>query len=193
MAHGMKDRFSTARWARPLLFGAAFGAGLGLLVASAVFRWGPVSYAGRVFVALLMQPPLTGLLLVGAALLGGVLLGRLRGRVGWLEGLAFAGALLTGGLLLGGVVWLVAGPGAPETITEVYGSPGRAFVRVWGLVVAEVFLWGLCGLGTARAAHHLWDGPLPKRVGATVGAVAAFVATVGVQPYLLQFGFPGPI
>ena len=70
--------WKSVHWTRVLFSGGGTGVVLGFLVGSAAFRWGPASALGTVFIALLAQPPLVGLLLVAGTLIGGMLLGRQR-------------------------------------------------------------------------------------------------------------------
>jgi len=105
--------WQSVQWTRALLYGSGAGALFGFLVASSAFRWGPASYIGTVFLALLGQPPLIGMLLVAGTLTGGMLLGRRRPLEGWIEGLAFVITTLASGLVLGGLVRLAARPKTP--------------------------------------------------------------------------------
>lgn len=57
--------WQSVQWTRALLWGGGSGLLFGFLVGSAAFRWGLLSGVGTVFIALLLQPPLVGLLLVG--------------------------------------------------------------------------------------------------------------------------------
>lgn len=169
------------------------GAVFGVLVASAAFRWGPASYVGTVFLALLGQPPLVGMLLVAGTLTGGMLLGRRRPLEGWIEGLAFVGATLSVGLLLGGIVRFLAGPETPKEVAEVYDSATASFLRIWLMLMAELILWGLSGLATGMVFNSL---RLSRFQIGLVGAVVAVIGgalTIFVQPYLLRFAFPGGI
>lgn len=189
------SRFSlqSVYWTQSLVYGGVVGVVLGLLTASAAFRWGPLSSAGVAFVALLGQPPLIGLLLVGSVLLGGIIVGSRRPKMGWVEGIAFAGALLLSGLCIGGLIRWAAGPGTSAEVGEVYSSAGVAFLRIWLALVAEVVLWGICGMATGMAFNGLRLGRL------TTGAVGAAVAAMGfaitflAQTTLFQVAFPGGI
>lgn len=178
---------------RSLLWGGALGSVLGFLVGSAAFRWGFASTVGTVFVALLGQPPLTGLLLVGAALLGGVLLGSRRPLKGWVEGSLFVATALVVGIIIGGMVRLAAGPETPKEVAEVYASATMSFIRIWVVLVAELFLWGISGLATGMIFNGLRLGRLQVGVIGAVVAALSFILAVVFQPYLLSVAFPGGI
>lgn len=187
------SRFSwqSVQWSRALLYGSGVGALFGFLVGSAAFRWGPASYIGKVFLALLGQPPLVGMLLIVGTLTGGMLLGRRRPLEGWIEGSAFVVATLVTGLLLGGLVRLAAGPDTPQEVAEVYSSSTASFLRIWLMLMAELLLWGLCGLATGMVFNGLRLRRFQIGMVGAVVSVAGFAAAVFAQPYLLQFAFPG--
>jgi hypothetical protein len=183
--------WQSVHWTRALLYGGGTGAALGFLVGSAAFRWGPASSLGTVFIALLAQPPLVGLLLVAGTLIGGMLLGRQRPLKGWVEGLAFVGSMLVAGLLIGGLIRLAAGPETPQEVAEVYSSSTASFLRIWCMLTAELFLWGLSGLATGMVFNALRLSRLQIGLVGGVGAAVGFAAAVLAQPYLLPFAFPG--
>lgn len=183
--------WASVQWSRALRCGSGIGAVFGFLAGSAAFRWGPASYIGKVVLALLVQPPLIGMLLVAATLAGGLLLGRCRPQHGWIEGLAFVGATLITGLLMGGLIRVAAGPETPPEVAEVYSSSTASFTRIWCMLMAELFLWGVSGLATGMVFNGL---RLSRSQIGWVGAViaaAGFALTILAQPYLFQFAFPG--
>lgn len=180
-------------WSRSLLWGSAVGGVLGFLVGSAAFRWSFASTAGTVFVALLGQPPLTGLLLVGAAVLGGILLGSRRPLKGWVEGSLFVVGALVVGLTIGGIIRLAAGPETPSEVAEVYASAILSFLRIWLVLIAELFLWGTSGLATGMIFNGLRLSRLRIGVIGAVMAALGFVLAVVLQPYLFSVAFPGGI
>ena len=185
--------WQSVQWSRALLWGGGCGLLLGLLVGSAAFRWGLLSGVGTVFIALLLQPPLVGLLLVGGTLIGGVLLGRRRPLKGWVEGLTFEAAALGTGLLVGGLVRLAAGPETPTEVAKVYDSATASFLRIWLVLVAELLLWGASGLATGMVFNGLRLSRLQIGLMGTVVAVIGFAGSVFAQPCLLQFAFPGGV
>jgi hypothetical protein len=110
-----------------------------------------------------------------------------------MEGLTFVGSTLVTGLLLGGLVRLAAGPETPKEVAEVYSSSTASFLRIWTVLTAELFLWGLSGLATGMVFNGLRLSRFRiGLIGATV-AMAGFAGTVFAQPYLLQFAFPGGV
>lgn len=167
------------------------GAVFGFLVASAAFRWGPASYFGTVFLALLGQPPLVGLLLVAGTLTGGMLLGRRRPLEGWIEALVFVGTTMAAGLLLGGIVRMAAGAETPKEVPEVYRSSTASFLHIWFMLMAEVFLWGMSGLATGMVFNGLRLSRFQVGLVGVVVAVVGGPLTIFAQPYLLQFASPG--
>jgi hypothetical protein len=182
--------WQSVHWTRALLYGGGAGTALGFLVASAAFRWGPASSLGTVFIALLAQPPLVGLLLVAGTLIGGMLLGRQRPLEGWVEGLMFVGSTLVAGLLIGGLIRLAAGPETPQEVAEVYSSSTASFLRIWCMLTAELFLWGTSGLATGMVFNGLRLSRFRIGLVGAVGAVAGFTAAILFQPYLLPLAFP---
>jgi len=183
--------WQSVHWIRALLYGSGAGALVGVLVASSAFRWGPASYIGTVFIALLGQPPLVGLLLVAGILTGGMLLGRRRPLEGWIEGLTFVGSTLVTGLLLGGLIRLAAGPETPKEVAKVYSSSTASFLRIWCMLMVEILLWGTSGLATGMVFNGLRLSRFRIGLVGCVGAVAGFAGTIFAQPYLLKFAFPG--
>lgn len=185
--------WQSVQWTRALLWGGGSGLLLGFLVGSSAFRWGPASYIGTVFVALLGQPPLVGMLLVALVLTGGMLLGRRRPLEGWIEGLAFVVSTLIAGLLLGGLIRLAAGPETPKEVAKVYASSTASFLRIWLMLGAELILWGVTGLATGMVFNGLRLSRFQIGLVGAVVAVVGFAGTIFAQPYLLQFAFPGGI
>ena len=185
--------WQSVQWTRALLYGSGAGALFGFLVASSAFRWGPASYIGTVFLALLGQPPLIGMLLVAGTLTGGMLLGRRRPLEGWIEGLAFVVTTLATGLVLGGLVRLAAGPETPAEVAEVYDSATASFLRIWLMLMAELFLWGIPGLATGMVFNGLRLSRFQIGLVGAMVAVVGFAGAVFAQPYLLPFAFPGGI
>lgn len=188
-------RFSwhQVQWRQAGLYGTGIGAVFGLLVGSTAFRWGPASYAGKVFVALLGQPPLLGVLLVGVILLGGLLLGSRRPYTGWVEGVLFCGGVVIGGLLVGGLIRLAAGPSTPQGISEVYRSASHAFLRLWLMLGVQLLLWGGAGMATGMFFNGLRRGQLRRSVVGALIATLTFTAAILAQSPLFQFAFPGGI
>ena len=179
------------KWSRTLSYGSATGAVLGFLVASAAFRWGPAAYIGKVFLALLVQPPLTALLLIVGGLTGGILLGRHQPLRDWIVGLTFLTSMLIAGLLIGGLIRLAAGLATLEAVVAAYSSATGAFLRIWSFLMAEVFMLGLSGVGIGMVANGIRQHRL------LIGLVGALVANAGLgamvftQPFLFPFAFPG--
>jgi len=185
--------WQSVHWTHALFYGGGAGTALGFLVGSAAFRWGPASSLGTVFIALLAQPPLVGLLLVAGTLIGGMLLGRQRPLKGWIEGLTFVGSTLVAGLLMGGLIRLAAGPETPQEVAEVYGSSTASFLRIWCMLMAELFLWGLSGLATGMVFNGLRLSRVQIGLTGAIFAIGGFALTIYAQPYLLQLAFPGGI
>jgi uncharacterized membrane protein YedE/YeeE len=122
-----------------------------------------------------------------------MLLGRQRPLEGWVEGLTFVGSTLVAGLLMGGLIRLAAGPETPQEVAEVYDSSTASFLRIWSMLMAELFLWGLSGLTTGMVFNGLRLSCFRIGLVGFVGAVAGFAAAIFAQPYLLRFAFPGGI
>jgi hypothetical protein len=179
------------KWSRTLFYGSAIGAVLGFLVGSAAFRWGPAAYFGKVFLALLVQPPLTALLLIASALTGGILLGRYRPLKGWVEGLAFLTSMLIAGLLVGGLVRLAAGPETPEAVAAAYNSATGSFLRIWSFLMAELLMLGLSGFGIGLLVNGLRQHYLLFGLMGALVLIAGFVVFVFTQSFLFPFAFPG--
>lgn len=181
----------SVKWSCTLSYGSATGAVLGFLVASAAFRWGPAAYFGKVFLALLVQPPLTALLLIASALTGGILLGRYRPLKGWVEGLAFLTSMLIAGLLVGGLVRLAAGPETPEAVAAAYSSAMGAFLRIWSFLMVELLILGLSGFGIGMLVNGLRQRYLLFGLLGGLVAITGSVAFGVTQSFLFPFAFPG--
>ena len=76
-------------------------------------------------------------------------------------------------------------------MAEVYGSSTASFLRIWCMLTAELFLWGLSGLATGMVFNGLRLSRFQIGLVGAVGAVSGFAAAVFAQPYLLPFAFPG--
>jgi vacuolar-type H+-ATPase subunit I/STV1 len=119
-----------------------------------------------------------------------MLLGRQRPLEGWIEGLTFVGSTLVAGLLLGGLIRLSAGPETPKEVAEVYTSSTASFLRIWCMLIAEIFLWGLSGLATGMVFNGLRLSRFRIGLVGAVVAVGGFALTIFAQPYLFQVAFP---
>lgn len=181
----------SVKWSRTLFYGSATGAVLGFLVASAAFRWGLAAYLGKVFLALLVQPPLTALFLIAGALTGGILLGRYRPLMGWIKGLAFLTSMLIAGLLFGGLVWLAAGPETPEAVAAAYSSAMGSFLRIWSFLMAELFMLALSGICIGQMINDLRQHYLLLDLLGVLVAITGSVAFGVTQSFLFPFAFPG--
>jgi hypothetical protein len=76
---------------------------------------------------------------------------------------------------------------------RVYDSATASFLRIWLMLMAELFLWGIPGLATGMVFNGLRLSRFQIGLVGAVVAVVGFAGAVFAQPYLLPFAFPGGI